>query len=39
VPQAESVAVLALDGERRTVEAERLAANRPRDAQLKDDDP
>lgn len=36
---AEIVAVLALDGERRAVEAERLAARRPRDAELEDDDP
>ena len=36
---AEIVAVLALDGERRAVEAERLAARRPRDADLEDDDP
>ncbi|WP_456308255.1 phage tail assembly chaperone [Roseomonas rosulenta] len=36
---AEIVAVLALDGERRAVEAERLAARRPRDVDLEDDDP
>ena len=36
---AEIVAVLALDGERRPVEAEWLAARRPRDADLEDDDP
>ncbi|WP_198368758.1 phage tail assembly chaperone [Roseomonas rosulenta] len=36
---AEIVAVLALDGERRAVEAARLAATRPRDVELEDDDP